>query len=146
MFTQRGERRREASVSHVNQRHEFISAVVLVVACAFSTSCTAWHRMSLQPQRFSADTSPERVRLTFRDSTQLTATHPVIAGDSLVWANVSGKPPRDTARSAVLISSIQRAEVHEFDNPRTIALLVFVAGLVGGLVVLGHAIAAGIDN
>jgi hypothetical protein len=50
----------EVAVSDFKKHHEFVSAVALLVACAFSTSCTAWHTIPLQPQRFSADTSPER--------------------------------------------------------------------------------------
>jgi hypothetical protein len=133
-------------VSHFKKHHEFVSAVALLVACGFSTSCTAWHRIPLQPQRFSVDTSPERVRLTLKDSTQLTARHPVITGDSLVWENGSGQPPRDSARSAVLVSSIQRAEVHGVDQTRSIALWAFIVGAVVGLALIGNAIAAGIGG
>lgn len=131
---------------HRPLQHEFVSAVALLLACTFFSACTAWHTTSLQPQRFSADTSPERVRLTLSDGTQLTARHPVIAGDSLVWANGSGSPPADSARSALLASRISKVEVHGVDNPRTIALTVFVVGLVVGLVAIGNAIAAGIGG
>jgi hypothetical protein len=117
-----------------------------LMACTLSSGCTAWHTTALQPQRFSADTSPDRVRLTLSNGTQLTARHPVIAGDSLVWGNGSGSPPRDSARSAVLTSSIKKVEVHGYDNPRTIALMVFVGGVVAGLVAIGNAIAAGIGG
>ena len=119
---------------HFKKRHEFVSAVALLVACAFSTSCTAWRIIPLQPQRFSADTSPERVRLTFSDSTKLIASHPVLVGDSLVWVDWGGANSRDSTRSAVLTSSIQRAEVHGADTGGTIVLLVFVGGAVGGLI------------
>src|ERR1051325_8381647 len=100
MFTQRGERLREASVSHFNKRHEFVSAVALLAACACSTSCTAWHTIPLQPQRFSADTSPDQVRVTLRDSTRFTASHPVLVGDSLVWLDRRGDEQHSAGRSA----------------------------------------------
>ena len=119
---------------HFKKCHEFVSAVALLVACALSTSCTAWRIIPLQPQRFSADTSPERVRLTFSDSTKLIASHPVLVGDSLVWVGWGGATPHDSTRSAVLTRSIQRAEVHRADTGGTIVLLVFVAGAVGGLI------------
>jgi hypothetical protein len=128
----------EASVLHFNKRHEFVSAVALLAACAFSTSCTAWHPISLQPQQFSADTSPEWVRVTLRDSTRFTASHPVLVGDSLVWIDWGDANSRDSTRSTVLTSSIQRAEVRRADTTGTIVLLVFVAGAVGGLFYFVH--------
>jgi len=119
-------------VSHYKRRHEFVTAVALLVACAFSTSCTAWHTIPLQPERFSADTSPERARLTFSDGTQTTASHPVLVGDSLVWLDRWGVTPRDSARSAVLTSRVQAAEVHRVDAVRSIALLAVLVGVVIG--------------
>jgi hypothetical protein len=115
-------------MSHSRKRHEFVSAIALLVACTLSGACTAWHATTLQPQRFSADTSPERARLTFSDGTRLTARHPVLVGDSLVWVHGSGAAPRDSARSAALASSIQRVEVHGVDAGRTIGLLVLLGG------------------
>jgi len=107
------------------------SALALLVIVALSTSCTGWHTIALQPQRFSADRSPERARLTFNDGTHLTTSHPVLVGDSLVWANeTTAESPRDSARSAVLASSIQRVEVNRVDVVPTVVLL----GAVGGLV------------
>jgi len=106
------------------------SALALLVIVALSTSCTAWHTIPLQPQRFSADRSPERARLTFNDGTHLTTSHPVLVGDSLVWANeATAESPRDSARSAVLASSIQRVEVNRVDVVPTVVLL----GVIGGL-------------
>jgi hypothetical protein len=125
-------------VFHFNKCHEFVSAVVLLAACAFSTSCTAWHPISLQPQRFSADTSPEWVRVTLRDSTRFIASYPVLVGDSLVWVDWGGANSRDSTRSAVLTSSIQRAEVRRADTTGTIVLLLFVGGAVGGLYYFVH--------
>ena len=116
------------------KRHEFVSAVALLAVCASSTSCTAWHPISLQPQQFSADSSPEWVRVTLRDSTRFTASHPVLVGDSLVWIDWGDANSRDSTRSTVLTSSIQRAEVHRADTTGTIVLLLFVGGAVGGLV------------
>ncbi len=123
---------------HFKKCHEFVSAVALLVACALSTSCTAWHTIPLQPQQFSADTSPEWVRVNLKDSTQFTASYPVLVGDSLVWVDWGGATPHDSTRSAVLTRSIQRAEVHRADTGGTIVLLVFVGGAVGGLYYFVH--------
>jgi hypothetical protein len=120
-------------VSHFQKRHEFVSVIALFVACAFSTSCTAWHTIPLQPQRFSADTSPEWARLTLSNGTQKTVSHPVLVGDSLVWVDGLGATPRDSARSAVLTSSIQRAEVSRVDAVRSIALLAVLGGMAVGV-------------
>jgi hypothetical protein len=120
-------------VSHFQKRHEFVSAIALLVACTFSTSCTAWHTIPLQPQRFSADTSPEWARLTLSNGTQKTVSHPVLVGDSLVWVDELGATPRDSARSAVLTSSIQRAEVSRVDAVRSIALLAVLGGMAVGV-------------
>lgn len=118
-------------VSHFRRRYEIVSAVALSVACALSTSCTAWHTVPLEPRRFSADTSPERARLTFNDDTHVTTSHPVLVGDSLVWVHeTTSESPRDSARSAVLASSIQRVEEKRFDAVPTVVLL----GAIGGLV------------
>ena len=128
------------SVSQLKKHHELVLAVALLVACALSTSCTAWHTIPLQPQRFSAERSPERARLTFTDSTHVTASHPVLVGDSLVWANeTTAESPRDSARSAVLASSIQRVEVHRVDVVGTVVLL----GAIGGLL---YAVIHGLHN
>ena len=132
-------------LSQLKKRHEFVSAVALLVACAFSTSCTAWHTVPLQPQRFRADSSPERARLTLKDGTEVTARHPVLVGDSLLWVNGSSASLRDSTRSAVPASNIRKVETHGYDSPRTIALLVFMTGVVGGIVVIGNAL-AGIGN
>jgi hypothetical protein len=78
-------------VSHFQKRHEFVSVIALLVACAFSTSCTAWHTIGL------------------------------------------GATPRDSARSAVLTSSIQRAEVSRVDAVRSIALLAVLGGMAVGV-------------
>ena len=132
-------------MSQLKQRHEFVSAAALLVACAFSTCCTAWHTVPLQPERFSADSSPERARLTMKDGSAMTARHPVLVGDSLFWVNGSRGSARDSTRSAVQASNIRKVQTHGYDNARTIALLVFVGGVVGGVVAIGNAIAAGID-
>ncbi len=129
----------------LRKQHDFILAITLLVPCTFSSACTAWHTTSLQPERFSAEKSPRKVRLTLSDGNELTARHPVIVGDSLVWANRSGGSPRDSARSAVLASSIRRDSVHEVDAPRTIVLLAVVGGVVGGTIAILHSIAASID-
>ena len=107
--------------------------IAVLVNCVFSSACTAWHTTSLDPQRFSADSGPERARLTLSDGSEVTARHPVIVGDSLVWADVSRGSPPDTARSALLVSSIRQVKVHQADGPRTLLLL----GAVVGGVILG---------
>jgi len=115
------------------KHHEFILVIALFVTCTFSSACTAWHTTSLQPQRFSADTSPERARLTLSDGTRLTARHPVLVGDSLVWAQTTAEAPSDSARGATLTSSIRRVEVRRVDAVRTIGLLIGLGGVAGGV-------------
>jgi hypothetical protein len=119
-------------MSHSRKHHEFVSAIALLVAWTVSSACTTWHTTSLVPRRFSADTSPKQARLTLSDGTQLTARHPVLVGDSLVWVPGPGQAPRDSARSAVLVSNIRKVEVHEVNAVLTIIGLVVV---VGGVVV-----------
>jgi len=114
----------------MRKNHAFVRVIALLVACTFPTACTAWHTTSLQPQRFSAEKSPEQVRLTLRDGRELTARHPVIVGDSLVWADWPDEAPRDSTRSAVLVSNIRQAKVHGVDALRTFILLVPVGLLL----------------
>ena len=117
----------------MRKHHEFVLLIALLVACTLSSACTAWHTTSLQPQRFSAEKSPPKVRLTLSDGTKLTARHPVIVGDSLVWADWWGESPPDSARRAVLASNVRQVEVHGVDAGRTAGLLVVVGGVVGGI-------------
>ena len=119
----------------LRKRLELMQAIALLVACTFSSACAAWHTTSLEPQRFSADTSPELVRLTLSNGTRLTARHPVIVGDSLVWSH-SGEPRSDSARTADRVSNIRQVEVHRVDAGATIGLLTLVGGLVALFVVL----------
>ena len=112
----------------VRKRIALGPAIALLVACTFSSACTAWHTTSLQPQRFSAEKSPEQARLTFSDGSRMTARHPVLVGDSLVWAQRTAEAPRDPARRAVLAGDIRKVEVHEVDAGRTIGLVVVVVG------------------
>lgn len=122
----------------LRKRLDLVSVFALLVACAFSSACTAWHTTSLQPQRFSADSSPERTRLTLNDGRRLTAAHPVLVGDSLVWTNGTG--------SAVLASDVRKVEVRRSDATRTVVLAVaIVGGLVGGFIAYSRALAASID-
>ena len=127
-------------MSHCKEPHEFVTAAALLVACVCSTSCTAWHAIPLQPERFSADTSPEQARLTFGDGSQTTVSHPVLAGDSLVWAR-GGATPQDSVRSAVPTTSVRVAEVHRVDAARSIVLLAVLGGVVLGAraLVIGYA-------
>lgn len=123
----------------LRNRLEVVPAIALVLICSFSTACTAWHTTSLEPQRFSAEQSPEKVRLTFREGTAVIVRHPILVGDSLIWAGGSGETPRDSARSAVPTNNIWRVEVHEPDSPRTLGLFLVVLGVVvGGFAIIVH--------
>ena len=119
----------------LRRRLELVPAIALLVACTFSSACAAWHTTSLEPQRFSADTSPELVRLTLSNGTRLTARHPVIVGDSLVWSH-SGEPRSDAARTADRVSNIRQVEVRGVDGGATVGLLALVSGLVALFAVL----------
>jgi len=125
------------------KHHEFVRVIALLVVCTLPNACTAWHTTSLQPQRFSADSSPERARLTLSDGTRVTARHPVIVGDSLVWANGSGEAPRDSTRSAVLASSIRSVQVRRVDAGLTIGLVLLVGAAAGGAML--YSIATSLD-
>jgi hypothetical protein len=129
----------------MRKNHEFVRVIALLVACTFPNARTAWHTTSLEPKRFSAEKSPPKVRLTLSDGTRFTAKHPVVVGDSVVWAAGSDAAPRDSARSAVLASNIRKVEVHGVDAGRTIGLLVVVGGVVGGTIAILYSIAASID-
>lgn len=123
-----------AATAVVGRRRAALApTIAVVVACAFSSACTAWHTTSLDPQRFSADTSPEQARLTFSDGSEVTARHPVIVGDTLVWAARSGRSSGDAARNAVPASSIRQVQLRRVDAPRTIFLLAALGGLVLGV-------------
>ena len=41
-----------------SRKHREFAPVIALLALTFSSACTAWHTTSLEPQRFSADTSP----------------------------------------------------------------------------------------
>jgi hypothetical protein len=127
---------------HPRTHHELASTVALVMACMVSSACTAWHPTTLQPERFSADTSPDQVRLTLNDDTRLTTGSPVITGDSLVMDGSS----RDPGRSAIPTSTIRKVELHGVDAPRTIALLAFLGGVVLGVRALVVAYVRAIDD
>lgn len=120
-------------MSVLRKHHHFVSAIVLLGACTFSSACMAWHTASLQPLRFNTDSS---ARLTLSDGTRLIVKHPVMVGDSLVWVHRSGASRRDSARSAIPTSDIRKVEVRRVDALRTIGLLVgmgavaFSAGVV----------------
>jgi hypothetical protein len=117
-------------MSHLRKRREFVLALALVLAGA----CTAWHTTSLEPQRFSAEKSPELARLTLTDGTRLTARHPVLVGDSLAWMVRSGRSLRDSARTAVPTSSIRQVEVNRVAAGRTILLLGIVSAVIYSIV------------
>lgn len=113
----------------LRKRLELAPAIALLVACTFSSACTVWHTTSLEPQRFSADSSPELVRLTLSNGTRVTARHPVIVGDSVVWS-YSGEPRGDSATTADRVGNIRQVEVRGVDAGLTIGLLAVVGGLL----------------
>lgn len=119
----------------LRKHHEFAPALTLLVVCTISSACTAWRTTSLEPHRFSVDTSPERARLTLSNGTRLTASHPVIVGDSLVWWGL-GESPANSTRSADLVSNIRQVEVRGANAGGTIGLLILVGGVVGVLAIL----------
>jgi hypothetical protein len=112
----------------------------------FSSACTAWRTASLEPQRFSAEKSPEQVRLTLSDGAQVTARHPVMVGDSLVWVQTTAESRPDSARRAVLTSNIQQVEVYGVDANRTVGLLVIGGGVLVGIYAILHGLASGLRS
>ena len=110
--------------------------IALLVICTLPCACTQWRVAELQPQQFSAEKSPGAVRLTLSDGTTLSARHPVILGDSLIWTDSSGAPRSDPARRAVPVSSIRRVETQRFNVVGTITSLVLVCVVAGGLILL----------
>src|SRR5882762_2589484 len=110
--------------------------IALLVICTLPAACTTWRVAELQPQQFSAEKSPGVVRLTLSDGTTLSATHPVIVGDSLIWTDSSGAPRSDPARRAVPVSSIRRVETQRFNLMGTITSLVLVVVVAGGLILI----------
>ena len=127
----------------LRKHREFVRVIALLMACTLSSACTAWHTTSLQPQQFSAEKSPRKARLTLSDGTRLTARHPVMVGDSLVWADGSSASPRDSTRSAVLASSVRRVQVRRVDAGLTIGLVMLVGAAVGGAIL--YSIAASFE-
>lgn len=119
--------------SFLKKRLELTPAIALLVACALSSACMAWHTTSLEPRRFSADTSPERARLTLSDGREVTARHPVIVGDSLAWADGSRGSSPGAAWNAVPVSSVWRVKERRLDAPRTFLLLAVLGGLALGV-------------
>lgn len=128
----------------MNHRHKLAAAIAVLMACMLTSACTKWRTTSLQPERFSADTSPDNVRLTLTDGTRLTARDPVMTGDSLVWSDRSRRAPGDSARRAVLTSDVRKVEVHGFDTLGTAVLFVLAIGLAVGVAVISS-ILHGID-
>jgi len=112
-----------------------IPTVALWVVCALPCACTTWRVASLEPQQFSAEKSPPEVRLTLNEGARVTASYPVIVGDSLVW--------EDSVRRAVPVSSIRQVEVHRIDGGATFGLLILLGGALTGLLVFLSAVNQG---
>ena len=106
--------------------------IALFIVCTLPCACVGWNVAALEPQQFSAEKSPDVVRLVLNDSTRVTAQHPVLIGDSLVWTALAPGSQRDSVRSAIAVSSIRRVEVQKSDQGGTILLFL----LVGAAVVL----------
>lgn len=128
------------------RRHSGFVLVIAFLMVGTLPACTAWHTTSLQPRRFNSRNSPEQVRLTLNTGAELDATHPALVGDSLIWVTRWGAGPGDSLRSAVLASSVQRAEVHGLDAPKTLGLLALVGGVAWGLVAAWNSLIAGFGN
>ena len=103
-----------------------VMAAVTIIA-VFLNACTGWYTATLEPQRFSSETSPKKVRVTLADSTRFEVHHPVVVGDSLVW--MVQRSPAETSRQAVALGTIRRVQVHRYDKDLT-------ALLVGGLLLV----------
>ncbi len=106
--------------------------IVLLVVCTLPCACMAWSVIPLEPQQFSAEKSPDEVRLILNDSTRVTAQRPVLVGDSLVWT--------DSERRAIAVSNIQRVEVQKTDEGGTAFLLLLIAGVVAGVLAFAKAV------
>lgn len=114
--------------------------IALLVVCTLPCACVGWNVTSLEPQQFSAQKSPEIVRLTLNDSTRVTAQHPVLIGDSLVWMQLARGSRRDSVRSAIAISSIRQVQVQKVDEAGTALLLLALGGLVAGIIAFSKAV------
>lgn len=129
---------------HSRKHHTFGGAITLLAVWTFSSACTSWHTTSLQPQRFSAEKSPEEVHLTLTNGTEMIARHPVMVGDSLIWMEAwRSEPPAHSDRNAIPISNIQKAKVHGFDPLRTVGLVALVGG---GIYYVVHGIQVWLRN
>jgi len=103
------------------------AVVAAVVAAALLNACTAWRTATLEPQRFSSEKSPKKVRVTLIDSTRFEVRHPVVVGDSLVW--IVRRSPAETSRQAVALGTIRSVQIHGTDATLTTLLVVGLVGL-----------------
>jgi len=108
-----------------------VDVVPLLIVCTLPSACTTWRTTALRPERFSAQESPNEVRLTLGGDTTLNARHPVLVGDSLIWVDSSRAYAPNLVRRAVPVSSIRQVETHRFEPFGTAALLLLVGAVVG---------------
>ena len=97
--------------------HSFAVMAAVTIVAALLNACTGWYVAELEPQRFSSENTPKRVRVTLVDSTTLEVHHPVVVGDSLVW--MVQRSPAETSRQAVALGSIRSLRVHRTDSSLT---------------------------
>lgn len=110
-----------------SSRQSFAVMAAVIMTAAFLTACTGWYTATLEPQRFTSEKSPQRVRVTLADSTRFEVHYPVVVGDSLVWI-VPGVPA-ETSRQAVALGTIRSVQVHRTDATLTALLVVGLLGL-----------------
>ena len=110
-----------------SSRQSLAAMAAVMIIAAFLNACTGWYVADLEPQRFSSEKSPKKVRVTLADSTRFEVHHPVVVGDSLVW--MVQRSPAETSRQAVALGTIRRVQVHRYDKDLT-------ALLVGGLLLV----------
>ncbi len=106
-------------------RHWSLAINWLLVVTALVQGCSAWHYRSSEPARVLESEIPSAIAVTLTDSTHYVLSGPFIRYDSLVGNTKDG--PR-----AVLLDSVERIAVKEFDVGRT---LLFVAAIPVALVV-----------
>jgi hypothetical protein len=116
--------------------------IVWVLIVTFLEACMHWSGKPLEPERFSSQESPGRVRVTLAGGAQLLLKHPFISGDSLVWRE-PGADPADTLeveRKGIPLSEIKKVEVYELDAAATTALVVGIGVTIATAVLAATAL------